>query len=335
MKIYAIGEILIDFIAKEEKNLSDVNLFEKHAGGAPANVLVAMSRLGVPTALISKVGNDPFGEYLLKELSKEGVDISNVVIDNEIHTGIVFIQLLGASPEFILYKNVAYNFLRKNELNYNILKHMRLLHFGSVMFVQEPSRGTILDFLSSANAKKIPLSFDVNIRKDLWLNKMDEMWELTEKGLKLANIVKINEKELEELLKLKGIPREDFMELLAEYNIDLLAITRGEHGSRFVLRRKKKLIISEFPAPKVTPVDTTGAGDAFTGALLAGIIAYNKIDKVNEIKDEELEKIGKFANLVGALTTLKRGAWSSPYLHELTKFPEVKEVVDLLKHLKL
>ncbi|MGQ4834030.1 MAG: carbohydrate kinase family protein [Candidatus Asgardarchaeia archaeon] len=335
MRVYAIGEVLIDFIAKEEKPLSEVTHFEKHAGGAPTNVLVALSRLGISTSLISKVGNDPFGKFLISKLSEEKVDTSNVVVDNEIHTGIVFVQLLGAKPEFILYKNIAYNFLKKEEINYKVIEDMCLLHFGSVMFIQDPSRSTMLDFLKAAKSKHITLSFDVNIRKDLWVGKLNEMLDLVEEGLNLANIVKISESELEYLLRAKGVPEDEFMELLGEYNIDLLAITRGEHGSRLIHKKQKNIVIFDFPALKVNPVDTTGAGDAFTAGLLAGVLAFGKIDKINEIKDNELEKIGKFANIVGALTTLKRGAWSSPHLDELTKFSEVKEIVDRLKNIKL
>lgn len=106
--IFSIGEVLIDFIAKEEGALKDVIEFEKHPGGAPANVSVGLARLGVKCALISKVGADSFGEFLINALEREGVEIKYISQDIEKHTGIVFVQLIGAKPEFILYDGVAY-----------------------------------------------------------------------------------------------------------------------------------------------------------------------------------------------------------------------------------
>ena len=79
--VAAIGEVLIDFIAKEEGPLEKIKDFEKHAGGAPANVMVGLSRLGVSSGLISRVGDDPFGKFLIGALDSEGVDTSQIQID--------------------------------------------------------------------------------------------------------------------------------------------------------------------------------------------------------------------------------------------------------------
>lgn len=303
--IYAIGEILIDFIAKEEGKLKDVREFEKHPGGAPANVVVDLRRLGAKSALISKVGDDPFGEFLIEELKKERVETKYIIKDTNKHTGIVFVQLIGAKPEFILYDGVAYFNLRKEEIQWDFMRDAELLHFGSVLFAREPSRSTVFEVLRAVKGK-VPISYDVNIRLDLWRGREKEMLKDIEEALKLADIVKIGDGELEYLNK-NGIALEDF-------NFALVAITRGAEGSTII----HKDIRVDVPSFKVEPVDTTGAGDAFMAALLASLFYMGKLDML-EFSKEELKELGSFANLVAALSTTKRGAWSVPSLEEVLK----------------
>jgi len=317
--IFAIGEVLIDFIAKEELPLKDVKTFEKHAGGAPANVVAGLSRLKTPSALISKVGTDPFGEFLVEKLKKEGVNIEYIKFDREKHTGVVFVQLIGAKPEFILYDGVAYFNLKIDDIDFSFLERASLLHFGSVLFAREPLRSTVFKVLKKAKGK-IPIGYDVNIRLDLWRGREEEMLRDIQEGLGLADIIKIGDGELE-FLKEYGIDIESF-------DFELLAITKGERGSEIIHRDIK----IEVPAHKVKPVDTTGAGDAFTAALLSALWHMDKLSNL-EFTREELLKIGKFANLIAALSTLKRGAWSVPRIEELRGYKEAKEIITGIKFL--
>ncbi|AIF69439.1 hypothetical protein PAP_05140 [Palaeococcus pacificus DY20341] len=311
--IFAIGEVLIDVIAKEEGPLKDVKSFEKHPGGAPANVAVGIARLGISSALISKVGRDPFGEFLIEKLREESVNTSYISVDEEKHTGIVFVQLIGAKPEFILYDGVAYFNLKKEDVDYSFTQNAEILHFGSVLFAREPSRGTAFDVLKEAKGK-VPLSYDVNIRLDLWRGREDEMLRDLEKGLKLADIVKIGDGELA-FLEERGINLEDF-------DFKLVAITKGSEGSELIHNN----INVNVPAYDVRPVDTTGAGDAFMAALLTSLHYLGKLESL-KLKREELLTIGRFANLVAALSTLKRGAWSVPTVDELKKYEEGRKVL--------
>ncbi|MCD6559092.1 carbohydrate kinase [Thermococci archaeon] len=305
--IFAIGEVLIDFIARDEGALKDVKSFEKHPGGAPANVLVGLSRLGVESALISKVGRDPFGAFLLERLEEEGVNTSYVALDGERHTGVVFVQLIGAKPEFILYDGVAYFNLKAEDVK---PFSAELLHFGSVLFAREPSRSTLFEILER---EKITKSYDVNIRLDLWRGREDDMLADIERALKLADIIKIGDGELE-FLKENGIDIEGF-------DFKLLAVTRGGEGSELIHGG----IEVKVPAYRVEPVDTTGAGDAYMAALLASLHHMGKIENL-ELSEGELYRIGRFANLIAALSTMKRGAWSVPKLEEVVLMREVREL---------
>jgi fructokinase len=307
--IVSIGELLIDFIATEEGNLKDVKAFEKHPGGAPANVAVGLSRLGVESGLVSKVGDDPFGEFLLERLNDEGVR-TFIAKDGERHTGVVFVQLIGAKPEFILYDGVAYFNLLAKDVPLDLMEKAEAIHFGSVLFAREPSRSTLLGVLERVRGK-VPLSYDVNIRPDLWRGREEEMLKDIERALKLAGIVKLGDSELA-YLEEKGIS-------IDEFDFKLVAVTKGERGSELMSGEAKVQV----PAYNVEPIDTTGAGDAFTAALLAGL-HYSGLLREEEIRKEELEKIGRFANLVAALSTLRRGAWSVPRIEEIEKMGEVK-----------
>ncbi|WP_048146617.1 carbohydrate kinase family protein [Pyrococcus abyssi] len=300
--ICSIGELLVDVIATEEGDLKDVRLFEKHPGGAPANVAVGIARLGFDSCLVSKVGDDPFGEFLVESLRRENVKTDGIVKDEEKHTGIVFVQLTGVSPSFILYDGVAYFNLRREDINWELINSSRIVHFGSVILARSPSRETVLDVIKRV---KTIVSFDVNLRLDLWKNRGEDMLRTIEEAIKLADIVKASEEEVD-YLEDNGIEVEGKL---------ITAITMGSKGA--------KLNGIQVPGYKVNPVDTTGAGDAFTAALLVGIM------KVREITNENLEKIGKFANLVAALSTLKRGAWSVPKVEELLKYKEAREILRL------
>lgn len=311
--IFAVGELLIDFIAVEDAALKDVRTFEKHAGGAPANVVVGLRRLNVPSALITKVGKDPLGEFLVESLEREGVDTSYIVFDEERRTGISFVQLRKAKPEFVLYDQVAYFNLRLEDIDFSFMEKADLLDFGGVLFAREPSRTTSFKVVERAK-DRIPLSYDVNIRLSLWHGREEAMIKDIERGLKLADIVKIGDGE-KRFLEDRGIN-------FSDYDIKLLAITLGAEGSILVCEGVK----AEVPAYRVSPVDTTGAGDAYLAALLASLYSLGKLKEIR-LSEEELRLTGRFANIVAALTTLRRGAWTVPRVEELKRFSEVAPIV--------
>ncbi|ASJ07917.1 sugar kinase [Thermococcus siculi] len=307
----SIGEVLIDFIAVEEGNLKNVKAFEKHPGGAPANVAVGLSRLGVDSALVSKVGDDPFGDFLLERLHDEGVK-TFVARDPERHTGIVFVQLIGARPEFILYDGVAYFNMGGEDFPDDVLESAELVHFGSVLFAREPSRSALFEALRDLKGK-VPLSYDVNIRPDLWRGREDEMLGDIERALKLADIVKLGDGELA-YLEENGINLEDF-------DFRLVAITKGAGGSELLSCGSRVHV----PAYDVEPLDTTGAGDAFMAALLAGL-HYSNLLGNGVLREDDLERLGRFANLIAALSTTQRGAWSVPKIENVALMREFREL---------
>jgi len=316
--IFAIGEVLIDFIAVEDADLKYVKTFEKHPGGAPANMVVGLRRLNVPAGLISKVGRDVLGEFLIEELEKEKVDTRYVVYDDETRTGVVFVQLKQAKPGFLLYDKVAYFNLKPEDVDSSFIEEADLLHFGGVLLAREPSRTTSFEVVSRAKNRGLPISFDVNLRLHLWENRIDELIRCTREALKLADVVKLGDGE-RKFLEENGVD-------LGEFGIKLLAVTKGEEGSELIHDGKRV----ELPAYRVKAIDPTGAGDAYMAALLAALYSMGKLKDVS-LSDEELKLVGRFANIVAAISTTKRGAWSVPELSSLMKFDEIKTIVERLR----
>jgi len=315
--IFAVGEVLIDFIAIEDADLKYVKTFEKHPGGAPANMVVGLRRLNVPSGLISRVGRDAFGEFLVEKLGEEGVETRYISYDHERNTGVVFVQLKQAEPSFLLYDNVAYFNLRMDDVDESFLDAADLLHFGGVLLAREPSRSTSLELARMARSRGIPTSFDANIRPNLWAGRMDELIRCMEEALSCADIVKLGRGE-KRFLEEHGVDVESF-------DVKLIAVTKGSEGSELMHAGQRVSI----PAYRVEAIDPTGAGDAYMAALLASLYSMNKLREL-ALNEVELRLAGRFANIVAALSTTRRGAWSVPRVELLLEIGEIRPIAERL-----
>ena len=248
------------------------------------------------------------------------MDTSQIQIDRERHTGIVFVQLQKANPEFILYKNVAYNFISYPEIDLRYISKLKVLHFGSVLLREEPSRSTTFKIVQYARKHNVTTSFDVNIRKDLWKGKENKMWEDVQRSVELADIVKFSEKEfiefVDQITKRNTSDIKELINTVTNLGPKLIIITQGKQGC---LIGQRDILIHIEPY-EVKTIDTTGAGDAFMAAVIASVLTKNHLSRLGNLSAEELTEIGKFAVLVAALSTLKRGAWSVPTLNELKEY---------------
>ncbi|HUX99667.1 MAG TPA: carbohydrate kinase [Candidatus Deferrimicrobium sp.] len=330
--IISIGEVLIDFISDEaDKKLKDVSNFKKFPGGAPANVLVVASSLGAKTGLISRVGDDPFGEFLIETLKAKGVDTSQVVRDKYYHTGVVFVELKKAKPNFTLYTNVAYNFMNKEELNKEYIQNAEALNFGSVTLLMEPSRSATLEAIKIAKGHTT-ITCDVNFRSDLWKYKMEEMWQVADEVLKEIEILKLG---YEEALQIgahlssaqANLTLDEALQIIyTTLNPKLIAITLGGKGSRLLLIKDNKIHIDVSQAVyKVVAKDTVGAGDAFFGSLLYMLNKMKKLRSLENLTENEMKRILIFSNTFAALSTTRKGAWNLPKIKDIMYISEIKD----------
>ncbi|WP_276388803.1 carbohydrate kinase family protein [Eudoraea chungangensis] len=303
-EVFCIGELLIDFVAERQgNNLSEANVFTKKAGGAPANVACAISRLGGKSHFMGCVGDDPFGDYLLNILLEEGVDISLAQRSSEFTT-LAFVSIDEVGERDFVFsrgadKEFKYNSTLKNRF------HKNMVHFGAATALLGGSLEEAYGrFLFDAITHDAYVSFDPNFRGDLWKNKENIFIKKCLPFIEKSNLCKFS---LEEAKLLSG--KDDIADACAFFH-DLgtktVAITLGAEGTFLSSNEEAKLI----PSIPVKTVDTTGAGDAFIGCLLQQISSIKESHE--KLEDFTLlTKMVEIANKAGAITTQNYGAIQS------------------------
>lgn len=299
--VTALGELLIDFTPAGHSSQGNP-IFEQNPGGAPANVLAALSKLGCQTAFIGKVGEDQFGQFLKKTLDDVGVSTHGLLMTDKCNTTLAFVHLSPSGDRsFSFYRDPGADLLLEPaELPYQLIEDSEIFHFGSVSMTAEPSRSATLAAVRHAKDQHKLVSFDPNLRPRLWKSPEAAKHEILE-TMHLADLVKISE---EELLFLTG---EADLEKGAQYLIDtyslkLVLITLGPAGAY----AHNHLGSARRPTYKVQVVDTTGAGDAFTGGFLFKLLKSGKSPA--DLTPAELDEFLDFANAVGSIATTRKGA---------------------------
>jgi len=322
-QIICLGEVLIDlFPAEMGKKLADVSAFKPKPGGAPANVAVAIARLGIASAFIGKVGDDAFGHHLIQVLKEQGVNVRGMRVDAKARTTLAFIAKPDENTaEFAFYRNPGADLmLRKDELDMEMLKHVRALHIGSLSLVDEPAKSATFEAVRLARQAGALISFDVNYRPSLWTSAeeaLKRIWEMVPQ----SNLLKVNELELNLLSNLKSRsdlePVEQCKELIG-HGVKLIVVTLGEKGSFFCTENTHAFI----PAFKVKTVDAVGCGDAFIAGLLTRLVG--SVDWRSRLTFEKLCEDFRYANAVGAITALTQGV--------IPALPTENQVIEFLKN---
>ncbi|MGQ9886891.1 MAG: PfkB family carbohydrate kinase [Aggregatilineales bacterium] len=294
MSVVSFGEMLIDFVALESGvTVGQASGFVKAPGGAPANVAVAVARLGRPAAFLGQVGDDPFGRFLAGVLAENGVDVSGLRFSTEARTALAFVSLAnGGERSFVFYRHPSADMLmRPEDVALDVIDRYRVFHFGSITMISEPSRSATLRAVEHALAAGKLISYDPNLRLALWPSAAAARAGMLA-GLDYAHVVKVSEDEVDFLAPDEGV------RALWRDRTRLVVVTAGANGARLYTRS------AEYHAPgyQVTPVDTTGAGDGFVAGLLVGLL-----DHPDDYADR-FDELLRFANAVGALTTTKKGA---------------------------
>ena len=272
-------------------------------GGAPANVAIGLAKLGVDSALISKIGDDPFGRLLRSVILQNRVDISQLKVDRESRTTLAFISTReDGERDFCFYRNPGADMmLSAEEISEGFIKTARVFHYGSISMISDPSYSATLKALEYAKKYGLVISYDPNVRLSLWDSENQVKQRIIE-GLHNSDLVKLNNDELEFITGKSDIKQGS--DILLKYGPEMVVVTQGDKGSFFNNGRTCSFIGSY----KVHTIDTTGCGDSFTSAILAKFL-----QKIKQGKDpfdldcEEMEDILRFANAAGALTATKKG----------------------------
>lgn len=298
--VVAIGELLIDFAPVSTDDAGYPTL-KAQPGGAPGNFLAALQKYGCTTALMSKVGEDAFGNLLVNTLDTLGISTKGIVKDPSVFTTLAFVTLdATGNREFsFARKPGADTRLRVEELDTALLDSCKVLHFGTLSLTGEPARSATKAAVAYAKERGKLISFDPNLRKPLWPN--DEVAkEQIEWSLHQADIVKISDEEIEFLWGIS--PEEGAQKLLREYGVRLVYATLGPKGCHFANAQGYGKVASP---TGIHVVDTTGAGDIFGGSAMSQFLRLNKAPE--ELTVEEMRAVTRFACCAASLSTQTHG----------------------------
>lgn len=302
-KILCIGEALIDMICTDKGSaLSDGENFLKKPGGAPTNVAAAIAALGGQAALSAKVGADPFGKHLIDVMHNFGVSTKHMIADKDHFTTLAFVSLLKNGERDFYFNRGADGELTTEETDTINLNNYSIVHFGSATaFLPGALQLAYQSLLQKALHNNIHISFDPNYRQLLFQHDQQSFIDQSWNYLSVCNFFKVSD---EEALLLTG--KKEVRDAAADFikrTKAVFAITLGKAGTLLGLNGKTMII----PSIPVNAVDTTGAGDAFVGAVLFQLSKLNKADIENQ-SDAGWKKIITNANKAGARTCEYLGA---------------------------
>lgn len=300
-KVFCFGELLVDFVGEgRNKELSKALQFTKKAGGAPANVAVAVSRLGGKGCFVGAVGRDPFGEFLLETLQGEGVYLEHTQRVQDFTT-LAFVSLDPDGERDFVFSRGADRELKYDTELVSVFGG-QILHFGSATaFLGGGLEAAYALYLKEGSASDCLISFDPNYREDLWKEGVAYFVASCLRFLSKAHFVKMSVEEAT-LITGKELP-EEACAAVHEMGVLCVAITMGSQGTYLSVRGQGESI----PSVVVEAIDTTGAGDAFVGCVLWQLSESE--EPMALISDpERMKEVVILANRAGAHTTTAYGA---------------------------
>jgi fructokinase len=262
-------------------------------GGAPANLACHATLLGGKVALVSAVGDDPRGREALTILRAYGVDVSLVQTKAGVPTGSVSVTLDAAGkPTFEIQPDAAWDHITLIPDLTNQIAEAKILCFGTLGQRSKTSRATLRHVLGVAEQKGVRRVLDVNLRKPF------HDASLIRDSISLASVLKFSEDELEEIKSACGISSSPDAEailaaLLERFDLELVVMTRGADGALLVSWKETV----RQPGVPTTVRDTVGAGDAFTAAMVVGLL-----------KSDSLKEIARVACKTASLVCAHSGA---------------------------
>lgn len=264
--VIGMGEALWDVLPEGKK-----------IGGAPANFAYHVSQFGIPSCVVSAVGDDPLGHEIIENFTSKGV--THHIDTVPYPTGTVQVEIDQAGvPQYEIKENVAWDNIPYTDLLEKLAEKTTAVCFGSLAQRNVVSRNTINHFLDAIPAANKPLIvFDVNLRQGFY-NK-----DILCNSMKRCNILKINDEELVTVSRMFGYPGIDLQDkcwiLLGKYNLRMLILTCGINGS-YVFTPGN---VSFQPTPHVEVADTVGAGDSFTAAFIASILRGKSVPEAHSL----------------------------------------------------
>ena len=309
LDVVALGELLIDF-ATLQTDKEGYPTMAAHPGGAPTNFLAALTKFGAKTALLSKVGNDTFGNLLVQTLQNAGIETRGITKADDVFTTLAFVTFDESGDRRFAFarKPGADTCIRFEELDLSLIDEAKAFHFGTLSLTDEPARSATCEAIAYAKAKGKLITYDPNLRIPLWSDlqvaKEQLLW-----GLKHADVVKISDEEVEFLF---GLGVEDgAAHILKNFGVKLVFVTCGANGCFF------QNAVAQGHVPSLSGIqvmDTTGAGDIFGGSAVWKLLQLGKAPET--LTENELRDVVSFACTSAGLSTTRPGGFSSVPAYE-------------------
>lgn len=269
LDVITFGEAMAMFIADERKALHEVDRFTRELAGAETNVAIGLSRLGIKTGWVSKVGADSFGKFIVHRLQKEEVNINQVLVDSSYPTGFQLKSKVLSGDPMVEYfrRGSAASHLSVKDFNEDYFLSAKHLHMtGIPLAVSEHTRAFAIHALQFMKKNGKTVSFDTNLRPKLWKSR-DEMIRLTNDIATQSDYVLPGIHEGEILTGFKD-PK-DIASFYLEHGVQIVVVKLGEKGAFYKTEREEGFV-SAYEVEEI--VDTVGAGDGFAVGLISGLL---------------------------------------------------------------
>lgn len=296
-EVLVAGETLIDFLPDQPGPLSTVETFSRRAGGAPANVAIALARLDERPWFLTNVATDAFGDFLVDTLAAHGVPDRFVTRDPDHSTTLAFVAHdESADRSFTFYRTeTADQYIDADAVDDDTLRALSWVALGGVALAAEPARSAMFGLAERAREHGCSVVFDPNSRPELWTDETT-FERTTERMLGLTDVLKTS---ADDLAGARFADESNLARSLLATGPHTVFLTRGSAGARVVAGDDAPWGSAEetHPGYSVAAVDTTGAGDGFLAGVLAALA-----------NGDSLGETLAFANAVAALTTSESGA---------------------------
>jgi fructokinase len=299
--LICIGETLIDFIGTQvEMPLNETKDYHRYLGGSPTNVAMNMARLGMNVAMISSIGDDGFGDYMLNRLEEAGIDTRYVYRAEQIPSTVIFINNTAGTPEFIAYRG-ADKEIYPTQIPESLLNSSKIYHTTCFALSLEPARETILSTAERAAQKGVQLSIDINYSEKIWPDRAQAM-EAIARYCKHGPLVKISQDDVDRLLG-PGLSHTEVFNYLHGLGAKTICFTLGKDGAKLSVLGAEVIQLSALKVEKI--MDATGAGDAFWSGFLYGHIkgqtpekCLSSALKMAAIKLQNVGRIPDYADVI-------------------------------------
>ena len=286
-EVFTFGETMVLFQPEQMLPLEYIHQFPKKIGGAESNVAIGLTRLGHSVTWFSKLGNDPFGRFVLKSIRGEGVDVSSCLLTDEAPTGLLFKEQLSPEDMNVYYyrKGSAASLMQPEELDAGAIAAARILHISGITpALSESALATVMAAIDIAKRNGTTIVFDPNLRLKLWsaeqakktFNEIAANADVILPGLDEGQLM-TGEKDVEAVAQALANGGDE----------KIIVIKLGDKGA-YLHAGEQKAYIDGFPVHGI--VDPVGAGDGFAAGVISGLL-----------REEPLEQAVRRANAIGAM----------------------------------